>query len=123
MLSAMEAAIQRKATKQFIDADPTDIVLKTIEESWVGGTKKTVPGPDKPSQTFKIIWEGQSGIDRQPPNGSRRYDFILIGEHDADVSLNDFWKVGEQENRIEWIAPFNDYEVVAGGFSYGASPA
>lgn len=121
-MNALEKAVQRKATKAFIDADPTTLVLKTKLESFVGGTKKIVDGPESPPQVFKVIWEGQSGINREAPNGARRFDFVLIGEHDAVISIGDFWKDGEQENRITWVSPSNEYEVVAGGISHGPSP-
>lgn len=124
-LSALELSIQRKTTKRFINSDPTTIILVPKQEAIVNGTKSFIPTSPRQPQTFKIIWTGENGIVRQPSEsgpGAHRYDFVLLGEHDAEVSIGDFWQVGSQKFVIEEIFPENGYEVKAGGVSHGPSP-
>lgn len=125
-LSSVELAIHRKGTIRFIASDATNVVLKTRgTESMVNGTKTFIPGDDRPEQSFKIIWAGDNGVLRQVDSagGVRRFDFILVGSHDATVDIGDYWEVDGQENRIEYVYPANGYEVKAGGISNGPKPA
>jgi hypothetical protein len=69
-----------------------------------------------------MIWLDETGIDRRPPSGTRRFDFVLVGEHDANVAIGDYWKVGNQEFRIEAVTPYNGWEVKAHGISHGPKP-
>lgn len=123
-LSAVELTLHRLGTQKFIDDDPTEIALIPNSEQVVAGTKTFVPQPARPPQQFKVIWAGDNGIYRRigDQGGARRFDFILVGEHDAEVAIGDFWKVGSQEFRVEYIFPRNGYEVKAGGISHGAEP-
>jgi hypothetical protein len=123
-LSDLELPIHRLSTKAFIDADPTVITLTPRQEQMVAGTKVFAPQPNRDPQTFKVIWTYDNGIYRQigTPGGVHRFDFILLGEYDAVMAIGDFWKVGSQEFRIEYIFPSNGYEVKGGGISHGAEP-
>ena len=125
-LSTVELAIHRKSTDHFISADRTNIVLKTRgTESMVNGTKSFIPGTNRAEQSFKVIWMGENGIIRQPSSdgGVRRFDFVLVGSYDATLAIGDYWTVNGKENRIEYVYPFNGYEVKAGGVSNGPKPA
>lgn len=122
--STVELAIHRSGTKRFIDSDPTEIVLTPRTSQMVAGTKKFIDGVPRAEQRFKVIWAGDNGIVRIPgqEGGVRRFDFIIVGEHDAIVAINDFWKNGDQEFTIEYVFPSLGYEVKAGGVSHGPSP-
>ena len=122
MLSTLELGMQRKATERFIAADPSviDLGFKTVMES--NGTKSYAPGGQRGEQIFKIIWSGSDGIVEGPPDGTRRFDFVLLGKYDAIVAIGDFWKIGDQEFRITFVYPSNGYEVKAGGIRHGPSP-
>lgn len=125
-LSAVELALHRKSTERFIASDPTEITLISRgTESIVNGTKTFSPGEERLEQSFKVIWNGDNGIVRQPDSsgGVRRFDFILVGRHDAELDIGDYWQVEDQENRIEYIYPDNGYEVKAGGVSNGPKPS
>ena len=123
-LSNIELTLHRIGTKQFIDADPTNIILIPQASQAVAGTKKFVEGPPRAEQKFKIIWADDNGIVRKVGNdgGVRKFDFIIVGEHDAVVAINDFWKDGDQKFVIEYVFPSLGYEVKAGGISHGSSP-
>ncbi len=112
-LKPFELAMRRKGTKHFIDSDPTSIILTPYLEESVGGTKKSVPQPPRDAQNFKVIWGGGDGIVRTTPNGVHRFDFILVGEHDAIVSIGD--KFHNKKAVVSYIWPSNEYEVKAGG--------
>lgn len=112
-LKPSELAIRRKGTKHFIDSDPTSIILIPHVEEFVAGTKKSVPQSPREPQNFKVIWGGGDGIVRNTPNGVHRFDFILVGEYDAVVSIGD--KFHDKKAVVEFIWPSNEYEVKAGG--------
>lgn len=123
MLSDIELSIHRKGTQRFISADPTEIALIPSTEVWSGGTK--VYGSESPRelQNFKVIWSGsQDGIVVRTEGTTRRFDFVLVGLHDAEVEIGDHWNINGQHFQVEWVAPFNGYEVKAGGCSYGSKP-
>lgn len=121
-MSDAELTLHRQGTLDFINADPTWITLVPYVEQKVNGTLRFAAGPPRIEQKFKLIWAGENGIIRQTPNGSRRFDFILVGQHDAIVDIADFWKIIHQEFRIEYVFPSNGYEVKAGGISNGPKP-
>lgn len=123
MLSNAELTIHRKGTEHFIASDPTQIVLTPSTEVWVGGTKTYGSEEPRESQTFKVIWSGsQDGIVVTSEGKTRRFDFILVGKHDAQVAIGDHWNVNDQHFQVEWVAPANGYEVKAGGSSHGSKP-
>lgn len=123
MLSNVELSIHRRGTERFINADPTEITLTPSAEIWSGGTKTYGEEEPRQPQNFKVIWSGsETGIVVKSEGTTRRFDFVLVGTHDAEVAIGDFWKVGDQHYQVEWVAPANGYEVKAGGSSYGSKP-
>lgn len=119
--STLEKTIHRNGTKRFIAADPTDIVLIPKAGAWVNGTKSLSPSAPRASQRFKLIWSDESGIVRETPNGVRRFDFVLLGEYNAVVEIDDTFDFADSKYRITYIYPFNDYEVKAGGVVFSNS--
>jgi hypothetical protein len=123
MLPTIEISLHRKGTESFINSDPSIISLLPSTETWVGGTKKFSTSTVRTAQTFKLIWSGsQEGIVVNSNGTTRRFDFVLVGKYDAIVQIGDHWKVNNQYFQVEWIAPYNGYEVKAGGNSYGSKP-
>ena len=132
MLPETQLLLHRRNTKRYINSKPTEIQLSIIVKTMVSGTKVSGYSDLRQNQTFRIIWQGENGVVKQPPSGTRRFDFVLLGEYDADVAIGDFWevesedesgKVVKQKYVIEYIYPGNGYEVKAGGVSHGSSPA
>lgn len=119
---AVERSIHRKNTKRFIDSDPTVITLTTPVNAIINGTRVANYSEERNPQTFKIIWQGDDGVIREIPGGTRRFNFILLGEHDAELAIGDFWQVEDQKFVIEYVFPYNGYEVKAGGVSHGPAP-
>jgi hypothetical protein len=128
--TAVELAIHRLGTKSFIDADSRMITLTPRSSSMVNGTKVSTPQTPRDPQKLKVIFPNSSGIRNDPSlyrdvgseGASKRFDFVIIGEYDAQIAVGDFWKEGQQEYQVEYVFPDNGYEVKAGGISYGASP-
>jgi hypothetical protein len=122
LTSTLEKAVHRKGTQRFIESDPTDIVLIPVSGAVTDGTVKFLPQSPRSSQRFKLIWGGESGIVREIPDGSRRFDFILVGAHDATVAIGDTFTINNNKYVVDYLFPYNDYEVKAGGVSHGADP-
>lgn len=124
LTNPLEISIHRKNTKRFIDADATKIALIPKGDYFIDGTKVSLDQPPRAEQTFKIIWMGETGVIREvnDSGGVKRFDFVLVGEYDAIVEIGDHWFVDGQIFVIEYIYPFNDYEVKAGGVTHGSRP-
>lgn len=123
-MNDIELLVHRKGTEQFISRDQTDIVLipsVSVEEF---GTKTISEGTPRASQSFKFIYPaGDSGGIVSTGQGiTHKFDFIIVGLYDAIVSIGDHWEEGSQFYQIEWVQPFNGYEVKAGGTSHGSAP-
>ena len=122
LASTLEKSVHRKGTTRFINADPTVITLTPTGGEVVDGTYKAGVGADREAQRFKIIWGGESGIVRKTPDTVYRFDFILLGEYNAIVAIGDTFSIGDNKYIVEYVFPYNDYEVKAGGVSHGANP-
>jgi hypothetical protein len=120
----LELLLRTKDTQRFIDADPTIITLRTKVATKSKGTVTYDDGPDRDPQSFKIIWNADSGVGRLPDRtgGVTRLPFVLLGVPTAIVELHDFFLDNGNLYTIEWIAPPNGYEVKAGGFCDGPTP-
>lgn len=121
----VELAIHRKNTELFIESDPSDIVLIPNVAARIAGTVKFSDGVPRDAQTFKVIWQSDSAVQRPVSNqgGSQRLDFVLVGKSTAIVAIGDHFEHGGNRYVVEWIAPPNGYEVKAGGVSHGAHPS
>jgi hypothetical protein len=124
MESAKELVVLKANTERFIQRDPTDIVLIPRTEVWVAGSKRFSNEPPRVSQTFKVIWGGSTGVTTTIDGTTRRFDFVIVGASDATVEIGDHWSTGAglQDNQVDYVFPFNGYEVKAGGNSYGGKP-
>jgi hypothetical protein len=120
--ATVERILQRRVTERFIAANPTQITLLTRQKVMSGGTMSAPQLGSRAPQTLRIIWLDETGINGKPPEGSRKFDFALLGAHDATMAIGDYWKVGEQEFVLEAIAPSNGWEVKAYGVSHGPKP-
>lgn len=119
----VELAINRANTDRYIKLDPTVITLIPRLDAWVAGSKRKNDQPPRAPQIFKVIWGGSTGITASIDGTTHRFDFILVGNYDAVVAINDHWFIGTQDNEIDYVFPSNGYEVKCGGLSYGSKPA
>lgn len=120
-----ELPILRLNTQRFINLDPSSIVLTPKGQTFIAGTRVSTPGGIRAAQIFKVIWSGyETGFQATIGGGqTRRFDFYIVGTYDAIVAIGDFWDVGNQHNQIDYVFPYNGYEVKAGGTSHGANPS
>lgn len=119
-----ELAVNRKLTKWFIDRDPTSLILiPRVPQDRHGGSHRWVDGTPKNSQIFKIIYSGTDGIVVTSDGKTRRFDFVIVGEYDANIQIGDHWAEGDQQYVIEYLFPFNNYEIKGGGVTHGSKPA
>ncbi len=124
-----ELDINRNLTKWFIDCDPSTITLiprvKTIKPG--GGSDYSNGTPRNPQQ-FKMIFQSgdSTGVVVSDSGEVKKYDFIILGKHDAQIEIGDIWYEGSGENRHKYIVvgftPFNNYEIKAGVTSFGKRP-
>lgn len=117
-----ELAINQSNTLAFIAQDPTTITLIPRLDVWVAGSKKKTDQTPRDPQTFKVIWAPTTGIVQTIDGTSRRFDFVLVGAFDAVVAIGDHWLQTIQDNEIDYVFPYNGYEVKCGGSSYGSKP-
>lgn len=120
-MNPVELAIHRKGTSQFIAKDSTELVLIPSGEVEINGSKSFVDSTPRIPQLFKFIYPGGNGVSITSDGITHKFDFILVGEYDATVAIGDHWAEGEQFYQIEWVAPYNEYEVKAGGTTHGAN--
>lgn len=121
--TAIELALNKKLTKWFIETDPTTLVLvPLVKVDRPGGAKKMENGTPRAAQDFKIIYPGGDGIVVTSDGTTRRFDFIILGEYDANLAIGDHWTESNQHYSVEYLFPFNGYEVKGGGVSHGSAP-
>ena len=115
----------RRQTKEFIDNDPTVVVLTGKEKvRKPGGGYIFDDGVVRPPQTVKMIWPGgiTSGIFKNFDGQDVQYDMIMVAEFGADVKIGDYWIDGDNKYIIEGFAPDNFYELKAAITTYGVCP-
>lgn len=118
-----ELALNRKLTRWFIASDPTILTLiPRVSEDRPGGAKRFMDGTPRDEQIFKVIYPGGDGIVITSDGTTRRFDFILVGDHDAELAIGDHWDEGDQHYVVEYVFPYNDYEVKGGGVTHGSNP-
>ena len=112
----------RAITAWFINDDPTTIVLTPHEEQFNAGAKKMVVLPDRDPLTVKIIYSGADGIVSVDEGRTRRFDFIIVAEYDAVIKIWDSFDRLGNHYVVEYVYPFNGYEIKVGGTTHGAEP-
>lgn len=121
MTNAIELALHINGTRDFIDADPTLIVLIPEVLEWTGGSKRVTDGPARSAQKFKVIWPGGDQVVTTSEGTTYKLDFVLVAMPDAQVAVGDHWAEGKRRYRIFEIEPSNGYEVKAKGTMIGAA--
>lgn len=116
----------RELTHWFIEQDPTTVTLiPQTKVKTAGGAFNLVPGVARAPQIVKLIFPSGSsdGISSGQDGRVRKYDFILVGEWDAVVEIDDYFE-DSQGNFwiITGLVPYNGYEVKATMISYGGHP-
>lgn len=114
-MDSTELTINRLNTTAFISAKPTSLILTPRERvKTPGGGFKYEDRTPRSAQTFRII---ELGMQSTPPimtltdGKQREVDFWLLGEWDAAMAVDDWWRA---EDGREWfvgdIVRDNGYE-------------
>ena len=112
----------RQLTVWFINEDPTSVVFTPHEEQFTAGAKKMVALPDRDIQIVKFIYPGGDGIVIAEDHNTRRFDFIIVAEYDALIKIWDSFDRLGNHYVVEYVFPYNGYEVKVGGSSHGPEP-
>lgn len=126
VLTDVRLAYQRYTTKKYIREDDT-ITVSLDRKTYVA---KPGGGRDKisstlPPQTFRIT--NLSANDGQAFSSSddgevRKFLYLLIGEHDADIAKDDTWQEGDRHYTVEGTWPSNGYETRASVTAFARVP-
>lgn len=105
----------RYTTRQYILDEPTTIVLKRKTE-----IAKPGGGHDKTRlalapQTFRFTNQDITGgmTFGQGDAEAHRFTYVLIGQHDADIEIDDIWEDGKDQYRVDALIPNNGWETRA----------
>ncbi|QFG08159.1 head-to-tail stopper [Gordonia phage OtterstedtS21] len=113
----------RQQTVDFINTDPTPITLKTTTMSRLpGGGYKKLGDIDREPQVFKLIWQGGSGSVTSDDGVDSQYDMILLGAHDAEMEIGDYWTLDGVKYVIQEFLPGSGYQRKAKVKAFGAKP-
>lgn len=115
--------IQRELTHWFIMQDPTSVQL--IPRARVKGNNGSISmtdGTPRPPQIVKMIFTAGSsdGIVQSEGGQDRQYDFIVVGEWNSVIEMDDYWiDPSGQKYVVSGVSPSNGYEVKANIKSFG----
>lgn len=112
VLTDERLALLRYTTKQYIQDDPTEvIIMRQTKVSRPGGGHVFPKNPIAP-QIFRFVNQDITGgaINGSDDGTARRFTYVLIGEHDADLDVNDTWEIDDQQYKIDAIIPNNQWE-------------
>lgn len=112
-----ELDVQRRLTQAFINADPTarPIVLTPhVRQRQPNGGYKDVDGTPRAPQKFKL---SEIAYDQRPTvtvaGVERIIDFHLIGRHDAQIAVGDWWMEGATKYEVIGFTDGFEYEIKA----------
>lgn len=114
--TSRELRINRKQTRQYIRANPTELVItrSTREDDGAGGKRKTNPQV-LGAQTVRIIQAQESKmVERINSDGKVvRPELNLMAEWDADIEVGDVFPWGDDDSTAEVVYIQNmGYELI-----------
>lgn len=113
MISTLD--FQKRLTRAFIGRNPVvlELLPRVETKTATGGILKTLGETPRPPQIFTLIEPSDSGY-REPVKSSTgeqlTIDYLLIGEADAVMDVNDVFIHEEREYKIVTIMVNNSYE-------------
>lgn len=118
--------VLRDSTRWFIEQDPTTIVLtpRANSEGSVGpgGGRIYLPGTPRTAQQVKLIHQGGNGRSNGEGGTTFTYDYVIVGLHDASISIGDSFMIGSQKFVVDRMDPDNGYEKKAYATQFGKNP-
>jgi hypothetical protein len=109
-----ENEVLRRQTKQFIEEYPMEILLQRSDmvPDGSGGFKATLGTVPAGAQTFRQVTQAtNTGVFRRALDGEEvQPDFVLIGEHDADVRIGDWYMKDGAKHEVVYVRDDRRYE-------------
>ena len=112
-------------TNEYIKAKPTVITLQHSTSTPKPGGGHDFTKSSRLPQTFRLVRQGTfDGIEYSPNDEgmSRKFAYLIIGKHDAEVAVGDTWDDGDNNFKIDTVEPYNGYEVRALVTGYELEP-
>lgn len=114
-IAAVELAVMRRNTTEFIAADDREIVLTRTPrlDNGTGGTKAGVPTP-LPAQTMRLLpQDASSSTERRLPDGAVVVPtWVLLGEYTADMKRGDTFPLPDgTTGEVVYVHEKRAYEV------------
>lgn len=106
--------VERKQTKQFIDQNPTEVVLQRA--SWVpdgAGGQKPAQWTEVKPQTMRLVPQTLPKETRTSAGEMVNVEFIIVAEHNADIKEDDVFVMDNRRYEIVWVYNQNGYELKA----------
>lgn len=123
-----ELWVLRQQTQYLIEANPIEIALIPSDlpaaELPDGGFDYSNAVP-RAIQVFRLV-DVNADFDGIVPTDDgevKKFNYILIGVHNAIVQIGDHWEYNESIYEVTAILVNNDYEVKAGVISFGKAPS
>lgn len=118
MRSAAELKSLRAGTRAFIAANPVELDLIPRKRIKTGTGTTFQDQPKRPPQTLCLIDQSTArspvpGVVQTSDGRERLVEWILLGEHDAEVELWDYWVDANGTYEVAQIFPANGYELRA----------
>lgn len=114
--TASELAAKRRGTRAFIDRDPNRyaVVLSREDLEWSGGSFNRTNLRSLKRQGMVLVPTNQQLPERRTVEGqSLTPEFILIGQHDADIRNGDWFYIEGTKYEVVFVRPDKTYETVA----------
>lgn len=113
----------RKGTQVMLKIDSHTIVLQPHKRTaGAGGVYDNVPQPPRAPQVLAVEPVGAGGITHSEGASLHKWDYELVGPHDAEMEINDTWQHEGTTYRIIAIKPENGYERRAVVSAIGGDP-
>lgn len=114
-------SVMRKQTRDFIAANPLSVILSRADSVPDGAGGLTTPLPmNRPVQIMRVIQQGTEMPVRRSVDGEElQPEFVLLGEHDADIRRGDWFFINGIKYEVFWVRPDRRYETWAEVVSRG----
>lgn len=121
-MKAAEIKIQRRNTREFIEANPSTVILNRlsgITDDGAGGITLSGAPTTQPGQRVRVIPQS-NGFQRQSIEGEEiQTTHVIVGDTDVVIQRGDFFWLNDEKIEVTFLWPPNQYEVRAEAASRG----
>jgi hypothetical protein len=110
MIPAAEAAVQRRLTEAFVDADAEEVVLQALVKVMNGAGGFSTSRIPRPPQIMRLSPSG-TGVERQLPDGRIvTSSHTLLGYYGTVMDRGDWFTLGGREYEIVFVHENQEYQ-------------